>query len=284
MVHGKGRIAERLLAVWLAVVAMIAAGAWRQYGGGSDGEAATVFSVVETAPQAASDTTFRVEVIRAEVTPQMPAKRILIYHSHTWEAYTQVKDAPYVPTETWRTRDDTANMVAVGRALAASLTAMGYTVVHDETAFEPPDLANAYQRSLAMLEKRLAQGEQYDLYIDLHRDAFADANAIRRTVQIGGEDVARFMVLIGKGTGVTGSGYDVKPDWEANLAIAQRITEALNAQCEQLCRDVKIKTGRFNQHIAPCCVLIECGSNHNTLEEVLRGIPYLAQGIHQALQ
>lgn len=231
-----------------------------------------------------ADDVFRVEVIRPPVTPPSDMGRILIYHSHTWEAYTPTADAPYTPTEKWRTKDSSANVVAVGQALAAHLTAMGYTVVHDETAFEPPDLANAYQRSLAMLESRQARGESYDLYIDLHRDAYADADAIRRTVTIGGEDVARFMVLIGRGTGVTGAGYDVKPDWEANLAIAQRITQALNDQCDQLCRDVKIKTGRFNQHIAPRCVLIECGSNHNTLEEVLRGVPYLAQAIHQALQ
>lgn len=272
------RRAGKLLAALLVITAAAAAAWYVQ--SASDTEAAAVFSAVEIP----ADVSFRVEVIRMPAASPMPERRILIYHSHTWEAYTQVDDAPYVPTEAWRTKDSGANMIAVGRALASSLTAMGYTVVHDETAFEPPDLANAYQRSLTMLETRLARGERYDLYIDLHRDAFADANAIRRTVQIGGEDVARFMVLVGKGTGVTGSAYDVRPDWEANLAIAKKITAALNSQCDQLCRDVKIKTGRFNQHVAPCCVLIECGSNHNTLEEVLRGVPYLAQAIHQSFQ
>ena len=100
-------------------------------------------------------------------------------------------------------------------------------------------------------------------------------------VTIGGEDVARFMMLIGKGT--TG-GYDDKPNWEANLAIAEAITKGLNDQHSGLARDVKIKTGRFNQHIADGCVLIECGMNTNTLEEVLAGIPYLANAISVALE
>lgn len=232
------------------------------------------------APSPAPDTAFCVEVVRETPLPALAGKRVLIYHSHTYEAYTQVADTPYEETEKWRTRDATANVVAVGTALTASLRALGCTVVHDETAFEPPNLSNAYQRSLAMLEKRTAQGEVYDLYIDLHRDAISTKSTIRRTVNIGGEEVARFMVLVGKGTG---SGFDVKPNWEANYAIAEKLTESLNHQAANLCRDIKVKTGRFNQHIAPRCVLIECGNNENTLEQVLNGVPYLAQAIVDAL-
>ena len=167
------------------------------------------------------------------------------------------------------------------RQMALTVTEeMGYTVVHDTTAFEPPKLADAYARSLTMLEQRTASGETYDLYIDLHRDAISSTSTIRRTVNIGGEDAARFMVLVGKGT--TG-GYHEMPDFAANLHIAELLTDKLEAQCEGLSRDVKVRTGRFNQHIAPRCVLIECGTNENTLEEVLCGIPYLAQAIAETL-
>jgi len=239
----------------------------------------------ETPPPASeaavsSDIGFHVEVIRATEPPAWVGKRVLIYHSHTWEAYQQVADAPYQETEKWRTKDDHCNMVAVGTALTAHLRALGVTVVHDTTAFEPPNLDDAYSRSLAMLERRHDSGEAYDLYIDLHRDALSAQSTIRRTVMIGGEESARFMVLIGKGT--TG-GYAEKPDWERNLVIAERITASLNAQAEGLARDVKIKTGRFNQHVAPCCVLIECGVNTNTLQQVMTGLPYLAQAIAEAL-
>lgn len=225
---------------------------------------------------------FHIEVIRQTPEPETerPPKRILIYHTHTYEAYEQVSDAPYDETEKWRTSDESANVIAVGRALAASLTVLGYDVVQDTTAFEPPVLSTSYMRSLDMLEERAARGEQYDLYLDIHRDAIAAASTIRRTVNIGGQETARFMVLVGKGTG---SGFDVKPDWETNYALACRITESMNRQHAELCREVKVKTGRFNQHIAPCCVLIECGNNFNTLEQVLNGIPYLAQAIDEAL-
>lgn len=222
---------------------------------------------------------FHVEVIRETPAPTAEPRRVLIYHTHTYEAYEQVDEAPYKPTEKWRTADPHANVIAVGDALTAALTAMGVEVVHDTTAFEPPDLDGAYTRSLAMLEQRRRNGEVYDLYIDLHRDAISASSTIRRTVTIGGQECARLMVLVGQGTG----GFDVKPDWQANYAIAETITDSLNRQQEQLCRDVKLKTGRFNQHIAPCCVLIECGNNYNTLQQALNSVPYLAKAVCDAL-
>ena len=108
-----------------------------------------------------------------------------------------------------------------------------------------------------------------------------EGSGIAQTVNIGGEEVARLMMLIGKGTG---DSFTVKPDWEANYALAERITEALNEIKEDFCRRISVKTGRFNQHVASNCVLIECGNNMNTLEEVLRSVPYLAQAIQQALE
>ena len=273
-----------------AIVLMLAAtmNAW-QTDASAAAEGMTLFSVPSLSPEGPEETAapglpvFTVRAIKPETSAAAP-KRILIYHTHTYEAFTQVEHAPYRETEKWRTADSSANMIAVGRALAASLEAMGYEVVHDVTPFEPPDLSSAYARSLTMLEERAANGESYDLYIDLHRDAFDDPNAIRRTVNISGIETARFMVLVGKGTGMTGSSSQQKPEWEKNLAIAKSITAALNAQQPQLCRDVCIRSGRFNQHIAPCCILIECGSNHNTLEEVLSGVPYLAHAIDQTLR
>lgn len=238
-------------------------------------------STVTEEASSVADGAFKIEIIRPEQSPpEYAGKRVLIYHTHTYEAYEQGTDSQYQQTEKWRTTDTAYNVVAVGKALTASLTAMGIEVEHDTTAFEPPTLDDAYSRSLMMLEQRQAKGETYDLYIDLHRDAISSSSTIKRTVNIGGQDVARFMVLVGKGT--TG-GYNDLPDWEANYAIAQSITDQLNEQCDNLARNVKVKTGRFNQHVADCCVLIECGMNGNTLEEVLAGIPYLARAIADTL-
>ena len=232
----------------------------------------------QTAPAADG---FTIEVLGTDV--QTQPKRVLIYHSHTYEAYEQT-DERYRETEKWRTADNAHNVVRVGGELAALLRSHGLEVVHDSTAFEPPTLSTAYTRSLQMLENRQAAGETYDLYIDLHRDAYAASSTGKNTVNVGGVETARLMLLVGKGEGQTGQGFDVKPDWPTNLAIAQRVTDALNDQAEGLCRDVCVKSGRFNQHIASGCVLVEAGNNHNTLEEVLSAMPWLADAIVQVLE
>lgn len=232
---------------------------------------------VET-PEPSARPGFSLEIVTAEDAPAATPFRVLIYHTHTYEAFTATEQYPYTSSEKWRTSNAQRNVVALGAYLSELLSQAGVSVTHDTTAFEPPKLSSAYERSLKMLEERTNNGETYDLYIDLHRDAYSENNG-PNTVEKDGEEIARLMFLIGKGTGQTGAGYDQKPDFESNHTIAQLLTNRLNIQLENLCRAVKVKSGRYNQHIAPCCVLIEVGNNHNTLEEALRAMPYLCNAI-----
>ena len=215
---------------------------------------------------------------------QTEAPRVLIYHTHTYEAYEITETENYKPTEKWRTRDENYNMVAVGEALARELTARGFVVVHDTTAFEPPTLSTAYTRSLAMLKERLDAGEQYDYWLDVHRDAYSGPYKGGNSVETEGGSAARVMMLVGKGTGATGSGFDERPDWPKNLELAQAVTDAANALAPGVCREVKIKNGRFNQHVSTGALLIEIGNNRNTLSEALAACPIVAEALTRAYQ
>lgn len=209
----------------------------------------------------------------------MERPRILIYHTHTWEAYEMEEGATYEPTETWRTRDETQNMVRVGQALAQELRLLGFDVVQDTTAFEPPNISDAYNRSLEMIESRLAAGEHYDYILDIHRDAYSGLFNGANGVTLEGTTMAYVMLLVGKGTGATGSGFDERPDWPQNLKLAQAITDAMNAIVPGISREVKVKTGRFNQHVSTHALLIEVGNNRNMLREALAACPVIAQAI-----
>lgn len=208
--------------------------------------------------------------------------RVLIYHTHTWEAYEMTEETQYEPTETWRTKDERYNMIRVGEQLARELEARGFFVVHDRTIFEPPNLSTAYSRSLEMLDDRMAAGESYDYVFDVHRDAYSGLYNGANSAELEGERVAYVMMLVGKGTGATGSGFDERPDWPKNLELAQRITDEMNALLPGVSRDVKIKSGRFNQHISTGALLIEVGNNRNTLDEALAACPVIAQAIAKA--
>ena len=207
--------------------------------------------------------------------------RVLLYHTHTWEAYDMTADTQYTPTETWRTKDEQYNMIRIGKELESCLLEMGFDVVHDQTAFEPPTLSSAYTRSLEMLEARIKAGETYDYILDIHRDAYSGeyngANFARQDER----EIAYIMLLVGKGTGATNSGFDERPDWPKNLDLAQRITDSMNAQVSGVAREVKIKTGRFNQHVSTGALLVEVGNNRNTLEQALAACPVIAKALAQ---
>lgn len=240
-----------------------------------------LFAKPEETPAAQDAGGFAITVLDAQL--PRPRKRVLIYHTHTYEAYAQSGDKPYQETEKWRTADAAHNVVRVGEELAGLLRGLGFEVVHDVTAFEPPNLSSAYARSLEMLTRRKQTGERFDLYIDLHRDAYIASLGGPNTVNTGGGEVAKLMLLIGKGEGQTAQGFAERPDWQGNLTLAQRITDSLNAQKSGLCREVCLKSGRFNQHVAPGCLLIEAGNNHNTLDQALAAMPYLADAIAACL-
>lgn len=243
----------------------------------------TTYKTQETEPEEVpTQEDIEVEIVSREKAHDKPL-RVLIYHTHTYEAFEPDFANQYKPTERWRTADPAFNIVRVGAELARILREeYGMEVVHDDTAFEPPNLDSAYQRSLEAIENYTARGETFDLYLDLHRDAYVEGRYASNTLQVNGESVARMMFLVGKGTGaLNGQAFSQKPNWEENFLRADIMTEAINASCENLCRPVSTKSSRYNQHVSTGALLVEIGNNMNSLEEVLRAVPYLARAIAQ---
>ncbi len=210
-----------------------------------------------------------VEVL-AQSTEAPPTRKVLIYHTHTHEAYEQVSEDPYDALEAWRTTDEDHSVVRVGEELAQRLRALGFDVVHDTTDHEGDDLSTAYSRSIQTLE---GYAQRFDLYIDLHRDAYQDGEPA--TVGgTNGEALAPLMLLIGNG-----NGFDEKPFYAENLAFARALEARINAVQPGLCKPTLVKDGRYNQHIGVFAILVEVGHNKNTLSQALSAVPPLAEGI-----
>ena len=206
--------------------------------------------------------------------PSIASPRVLIYHTHTHEAYEQAANDPYVAVEAWRTTDEAHSIVRVGAELAERLRELGIEVVHDATDHELNDLSTAYLRSEETLK---SYEEPFDLYIDLHRDAYVEGvNPV--AVSASGTEYAKLMLLIGKG-----DNFVEKPHFAENYAFARALTERLNGIEPGICRDVLVKTKRYNQHIGVYAVLIEVGNNKNTLEQALNSMPVLAAAIESVL-
>lgn len=204
---------------------------------------------------------------------------VLIYHTHTTEAYRQDGEDTYEPSGSWRTKNNEKNIVKVGETLKTALEAKGYTVIHDTTNHEPPKLSTSYSRSEVTMQKYKEQYGEIDLYIDVHRDAADVEKMTGDVVDIDGKQCAKLMFVVGKGTN-----YDVKPDFESNYALANSINEQMRTVHGSLAKNIRVKDGRYNQHIGSKCLLVEVGHNANTLQHALNSVPHLANAIEAVLK
>lgn len=73
------------------------------------------------------------------------------------------------------------------------------------------------------------------------------------------------------------------PTGQENYKLAEALTEGLNERIPGICRDIMVKTGRYNQHMSERAVLIEVGHNENTLQEALNATEPLADVIADLL-
>ena len=203
---------------------------------------------------------------------------ILIYHTHNTEAYTPTEDSQYTPSGSYRTYDESNNVVAVGDVLAEELTKYGFNVIHDKTDHEPPKLSTAYDRSVVTMEKYAREYPDIDIFIDLHRDA-CDAYSSDDYLTIDGKQCARMMFVVGKG-----EAFEIKPDFEKNYAFANALSETLNGYSEGLAKKICVKKGRYNQHIGNLSCLIEIGQNKNTLNQAKNSARLFAKAMSQTVK
>lgn len=202
--------------------------------------------------------------------------QILIYHTHTQEAYRQIYGEEYVEAGAFRTAEHSQSVVAVGDILKDELEEYGYTVLHDTTNHEPPKLSTSYERSLVTMEDYAERYPSISVFIDLHRDASSDESDF---VTINGEECCRVMFVVG-----TGEKYSDKPNYESNYKLALAVTNELENIKEGFTRPIRVRTGRYNQQVSDMCLLIEIGHNANTLEQAKNAAKYVALALSRVLK
>lgn len=191
---------------------------------------------------------------------------ILIYHTHTTEGYELLDKGWYSDDYNSRTKESAKNMVRVGDALAEALEAAGYNVIHDTTVYDTA-YTGAYDRSRKAVEKYLEEYPSIVLTLDVHRDAIHyDGNVKGKpTAVINGKKAAQVMII----TGCEGSGIENFPDWQENFIFAVHLQNAVEERFEGLMRPVFFCHRKYNMDVTPCSLLLEFGTDANTLEEAV---------------
>ena len=171
------------------------------------------------------------------------------------------------PSGELRTQDETRSVIRVGSEIARILEDAGIETLHDTTANDYPSYNGSYARMEDIIESYLAEYPSIQMVLDVHRDAVEDQAGFPAALscKLDGEDYARLMLVVG-----TDEGGLEHPGWQENLANALKLQALLNRAAPGLCRDIDLRTERFNQHETKGSLLCEFGASGNTLSQALR--------------
>ena len=226
-----------------------------------------------------NNTNYKVDQSAAtETTPEFLSEdfSVLILHTHTTESYTPTKKNSYTPSDTDRTLDENYNVIKIGGLIKDILSKNNIKVYHDKTLNDYPSYNGSYNRSLSRAEKYLKNDSSIKIILDVHRDAIIgnDGEKIKYLSEVDGEKTASIMLVVGSNeSGLSHS------DWKKNMDFALSLQNHIQKLYPGLMRPVNLRKQRFNQHLAPGALIVEVGTNANTLEEALLGAEYFTKAL-----
>lgn len=205
--------------------------------------------------------------------PDVP--QILIYHTHSQEAFADSREGEVADT-----------IVGMGEVLAEQLRSYGYNVIHDTGVYDLVngilDRSAAYDYARESVEQILAENPTIEVILDLHRDG---VDGRKFVTEIGGKPASMIMFF----NGISRNSQDQALSWlpneylQENLAFSLQMQLLAREQYPGFTRNIYLKAERFNLHLRPRSLLIEAGTQLNTVEEEKNAMEPLAHLLHQVL-
>jgi stage II sporulation protein P len=207
------------------------------------------------------------------LTKQEEGPQILIYHTHSQEAF-----ADSVPGDAGTTIE------GVGERLCQILQEQyGYRVLHHTGRYDVESRNDAYSKALPELEKLLEENPSIQVVIDLHRDEVASDTKL--VIDLDGRPTARFMFF--NGLSRTKQSGDITYLKNENIADNLAFSFQMQLKCEEyypgLTRKIYLKGYRYNMHLRPRSLLVELGAQNNTVEEAMNACDPLAHVLAMVL-
>ena len=212
--------------------------------------------------------------LNINITKDVP--EVLIMHTHTTECF----NGDEMSGESERTTNENYNMCAIGEIVKSTLTEYGISAIHDKTIHDYPTYQGAYTRAFETIRKNIEKNPTIKVVLDLHRDAYiySDGSKLRVNTKIDGSSAAQVMLVIG--TDSMGLSH---PNWKENLILASRLQNSAEKLYPGLMRPLNLRRERFNMHATTGSLLIEIGSNGNTLAEAKLSAQYIAHALAAVL-
>ncbi len=207
--------------------------------------------------------------------------QVLIVHTHATESYMDYDLGYYYESFYPRDTDDNYNVVRVGKAICDTLQKNNIASVHCITHHDDPQYYGAYDNSAQSILEYLNKYPSIKIILDIHRDSITtdDNEKIKPTFTYNNKKAAQIMIMCGNDN----NGYYDFPDWEQNLSLALKLHKNAETLYPGMTRPLYFGNFMYNMNLAPGSLLIEVGTDANTLEEAVNSGEMLGNVIAQTL-
>ena len=215
------------------------------------------YSVIESIPVIKKE-----QAIKKEYNP-----KVYIYNSHQTESYSMpfVSDYSVTPTVLLASyilkdflNDYKIDSYVETRSVKEYLNKhkLSYYYCYDATRYFMDDIRKKYN---------------FEYYIDIHRDSVAKSKV---TLKSNNKNYAKILFVVAL----------KHKNSSKNLAFAQKLSKSLNNKINNLSRGIyKRDEVRFNQDISNSAILLELGSDKNTLLEINNTLEVFASVLNEEI-
>ncbi len=207
--------------------------------------------------------------------------QVLIMHTHATEAYIDVDKGVFPESFYPRSTDENYSVVKVGEAIKTQLVNSGINTLHDTTQHDNPSYTGAYYRSEDTIENYLSQYPSIQVVLDIHRDSIGnnESGKVKPTFTYNNKKAAQVMII----AGCDDDGTWLFPDWEYNLRFALRLQQTTETLYPGMTRPLKFCPSQYNMHLTHGSLLVEIGTDVNTLDEAVYSGTLLGNALSQVL-
>ncbi|MGN1051022.1 MAG: stage II sporulation protein P [Acutalibacteraceae bacterium] len=209
--------------------------------------------------------------------------QVLIYHTHACESYLTYDTGYYKKDYYPRTTDDDYNVTSVGDEIERELKKGGIGVVHDKTHHDYPSYNGGYDRSYDTIKSYMSKYPNIKVVLDIHRDAIGyggEKGKIKPTFTYKGKKAAQIMIM----TGYDPYGNYGYKDWKSNLIFGLKIQKTAEDMFPGITRPFNFGDYCYNLNVCTGSLLIEVGTDVNTLDEAKLSGKLLGKALLEVLQ
>lgn len=206
--------------------------------------------------------------------------QVLIMHTHTCESYLDADEGIFYESFYPRTTNNLFNVTQVGNAIEQSLKENGIGVIHDKTIHDYPSYNGSYDRSLDTIYSYIEKYPKIKVVLDIHRDSLGtETNKTKPTFTYNGKKGAQIMIMSGYDDGT----LDL-PEWNYNLRFALRLQQQTETMFPGMTRPLNFGYFNYNMNVNTGSLLVEFGTDANTLDEAVYSGKLFGQSLAKVLQ